>query len=165
VASEAWLSQLRLVDRFAEELASRPPRGTTLHVTADHGMVDVPESARVDVDAVPLLTDGVRVLAGEPRARHVHCLPGAVDDVLAAWQSELGDRMWVGLGAEALSAGLLGPRVSDVTRSRVGDVLAIATSDVAIVQPHAEPLLTNLVRHHGALTPDELFVSLLTHLR
>ena len=107
----------------------------------------------------------MRVLAGEPRARHVHCLPGAVDDVLAAWQSELGDRMWVGLGAEALSAGLLGTRVSDVTRSRVGDVLAIATSDVAIVQPHAEPLLTNLVGHHGALTPDELFVPLLTHLR
>ena len=165
VDSPAWLSQLRLVDRFAEELAGRLPRDTILHVTADHGMVDVPEVARVDVDTAPLLAAGVRALAGEPRARHVHCLPGAVDDVLAAWQSELGDRMWVGRGAEALSAGLLGPHVTDLTRSRVGDVLAVATGDVAVVQSRAEPSFARLVGHHGALTAEELFVPLLTQLR
>jgi len=162
VASDAWLSQLRLVDRFAEELATRLPRGTTLHVTADHGMVDVAEDARIDFDSSPALQAGVRALAGEPRARHVHCLPGATDDVLAAWRSEVGGRMWVGRGADALAAGLLGSRVTDVARSRVGDVLAIATADVALVRSQTEPLLTRLIGHHGALTEDELRVPLLT---
>lgn len=162
VNSEAWLSQLRLVDRFAEELASRLPSGTALYVTADHGMIDVSESARVDFDSSPRLAAGVRALAGEPRARHVHCLPGAVNDVLATWQSELGDRMWVGRGADAVSAGLLGVRVTDVARSRVGDVVAIATGDVAIVRSRAETLVARLLGHHGALTADELFVPLLT---
>lgn len=166
VASDAWRNQLRLVDRFAEELASRLPQGTALLVTADHGMVDVPKAAQVDVDNSPELTAGVSALTGEPRARHVHCLPGAADDVLAAWQGALSDRMWVGRGADALSAGLLGPRVTDVSRARVGDVVAVATSQVAVVRSRAEPMLTRLVGHHGALTADELLVPLLTtHLQ
>ena len=166
VASAAWCSQLRLVDRFAEELASRLPRDTTLLVTADHGMVDVAKTAQVDVDDSPELTAGVRALTGEPRARHLHCLPGAADDVLAAWQGALNGRMWVGRGADALSAGLLGPLVTDVSRSRVGDVVAVATSPVAVVRSHVEPMLTRLVGHHGALTADELLVPLLTtHLQ
>ena len=138
------------------------PRDTTLLVTADHGMVDVPKTAQVDVDDVPGLTAGVRVLTGEPRARHVHGLPGAGDDVLAAWQGALSDRMWVGRGADALSTGLLGPLVTDLSRSRVGGVVAVATSPVAVVRSRVEPLLTRLVGHHGALTADELLVPLLT---
>lgn len=161
VRSEAWRSQLRLVDRFAEELASRLPPGTTLLVTADHGMVDVEEQSRVDADSRPALWDGVRALAGEPRVRHVHCLPGAVDDVLAAWRSELGDRMWVGRGPDAIEAGLFGPRVGAVARSRIGDVLAIATGDVAVVRSTSEPQMARLRGHHGALTADELDVPLL----
>jgi hypothetical protein len=161
-ASDAWLSQLRLVDRFAEELAARLPRGTALHVTADHGMVDVPEEARVDVATCAALQAGVRALAGEPRARYVHCLPGAAQDVLAAWQAELGDRMWVGRGEDAVTAGLLGPHVTQLARSRVGDVVAVATSEVAVIHSTAEPLSSRLVGHHGALTDDELLVPLLS---
>ncbi len=162
VASDAWLSQLRLVDGFAEELAARLPRGTTLHVTADHGMVDVADRARVDFDESPILQAGVRALAGEPRARNVHCVQGAADDVLAAWRAELGDRMWVGRGGDAVAAGLLGPRVTDAARSRLGEVVAVATAEIAVVQSRAEPLLARLVGHHGALTDDERLVPLLS---
>ncbi len=161
-ASEAWLSSLRLVDRFAEELAARLPAGTTLHVTADHGMVDVPEADRVDVDELPALLEGVLALAGEPRARSIHCLPGAAEDVLATWRAELGDRMWVARGEEAVAAGLLGPRVTAAARARLGDVVAVACSPVAVVRSRAEPLTARLLGHHGALTDDELLVPLLS---
>jgi hypothetical protein len=162
VGSDAWLSQLRLVDRFAEELAARLPRGTALHITGDHGMVDVPESARVDLDSTPALRHGVRTLAGEPRARHVHCHPGAADDVLAAWTGELGDRMWVGTRADAVAAGLFGPRVTQAALDRIGDVVAIATGPVAVVRSQADPFLSRLIGHHGALTDDERLVPLLS---
>lgn len=162
VDSEAWRSQLRLVDRFAEELAGRLPAGTVLHVTADHGMVDVSVEAKVDVDSSAVLREGVRALAGEPRARHVHAVPGAATEVLARWRAELGDRMWVGSRDEAVRAGLFGPIVSPAARSRIGDVVAVATSEVAVVQWETEPRSSALLGQHGALTDDERLVPLLS---
>jgi hypothetical protein len=162
VESDAWRSQLRLVDRFAEELASRLPAGTALHVTADHGMVDVPEHDRVDADSTPSLQEGVRALAGEPRVRHVHCLPGALDDVLAAWQAELGDRMWICRGSDAVAAGMFGPVVSETARRRIGDVIAVSTGPTSVVRSVAEPMFSRLLGQHGALTDDELLIPLLS---
>ena len=163
VDSDAWRAQLRLVDRFAEELAARLPAGTALHITADHGMVDVPDESKVDADDDENgLMTGVLALAGEPRARHVHAQPGAETEVLARWQELLGDRMWVGTGADAIALGLLGPVVSPAARARTGDVVAIATGDVAVVRYRVESFFSALLGQHGALTPDELLVPLLT---
>ena len=160
--TDAWLTQLRLVDAFAEELAARVPAGATLLVTADHGMVTVAEDARVDFDASPELSEGVRAGAGGPRARHVHAEPGEADRVLAAWQARLGDLMWVGRRKDAVAAGLFGPTVSAVAEQRIGEVVAIATGDVAVVRRSVEPGFSALTGQHGALTPDELLVPLLT---
>ena len=162
VDSQAWREQLAVVDAFAEQLAARLPAGTVLHVTADHGMVDVRDEARVDADASPLLQEGVRALAGEPRARQVHTEPGAAADVLARWRAELGDRMWVVPRDEAVAAGLLGPVVSPQALARTGDVVAVATTEVAVLRPQAEPEFSALRGHHGALTDDELLVPLLS---
>ena len=163
VDSEAWRAQLRLVDAFAEQLAARLPAGTVLHVTADHGMVDVPDEGRVDLEATPSLLEDVVAVAGEPRARHVHAVPGAAEDVLARWRDALGDRMHVLRRTDAVSAGLFGPGVGPVALRRIGDVVAIArTRDVAVVQPTVERHLSALVGQHGALTDDELLVPLLS---
>ncbi|HVM26921.1 MAG TPA: alkaline phosphatase family protein [Mycobacteriales bacterium] len=161
--TDAWLSQLQLVDGFARLLAEQLPPDAVLHVTADHGMVVVPEEGRVDVDASGILQDGVVALAGEPRMRHVHTRPGAARDVLAAWTAELGDRMWIGTRDDAVAAGLFGPEVTTTARSRIGDVVAIATTpDVAVVRRSAESMLSSLPGQHGALTDDELLVPLLS---
>jgi predicted AlkP superfamily pyrophosphatase or phosphodiesterase len=162
VDSEAWRSQLRLVDAFAEELAAHLPTGTVLHVTADHGMVDVPDAARVDYDSSEVLQEGVRALAGEPRARYVHAEPGAVAEVLARWRSALGDRMWVVERDDAVAAGLFGPVVTDRARARIGDVVAVATGEVAVVRRSVEPGFSTLLGQHGALTDDEVRVPLLS---
>ena len=90
VDSAAWRAQLALVDRLVEQLVDGLPDDAALLVTADHGMLDVPADTRVDLDAEPALTEGVRVLAGEPRARYVHTEAGAEDDVLARWRELLG---------------------------------------------------------------------------
>ncbi|MDR2985326.1 MAG: alkaline phosphatase family protein, partial [Nocardiopsaceae bacterium] len=80
--SDAWQYQLAHVDKLAEQLAAAVPHGTMLYVTADHGMTDVPAAERVDVDARPELRDGLALLGGEPRARHLYCRPGAAGEVL-----------------------------------------------------------------------------------
>jgi predicted AlkP superfamily pyrophosphatase or phosphodiesterase len=94
-SSDAWRYHLGQVDRLAEHLAAAVPPGTALYVTADHGMVDVAPQDRVDVDGVPALREGVALLGGDSRARHVYAVPGAASDVLAAWREALGHRAWV----------------------------------------------------------------------
>jgi len=79
--SDAWSAQLALIDKQVELLAARLPAGTTLYVTADHGMIAPDDTVDADAEGSPL-REGVRALAGEPRMRHVHALPGAAADVL-----------------------------------------------------------------------------------
>jgi hypothetical protein len=88
-------------------------------------------------------------------------MPGAAADVLSAWCEHLADRMWVLGRDEAIAAGLFGPIVTDAARQRIGDVLAISQGAAALVRRQAEPRLSALPGHHGALTDDELLVPLL----
>ena len=82
-----------MVDAEAEQLARRLPPNVRLLVVADHGMVDSPaSSSRIDVDDRPELRDGVALLGGEARFRHLYCQRGAVDDVVATWSETSGRR-------------------------------------------------------------------------
>src|SRR5262249_9396506 len=94
-SSDAWQYQLAHADKLAEQLAPALRHGTPLYVSADHGMTDVTEADRVDVDAQADLRDGLVLLGGEPRARHLYCRPGAAGDVLRTWRELLGVRAWV----------------------------------------------------------------------
>jgi hypothetical protein len=161
--SAAWRFQLGHVDRLAEQLAGSLPAGTALHVTADHGMVDVPAEQRVDVDASPVLRSGVALLGGEPRARHLYVEPGAAADVHAAWQEHLGDEFCVVRREQAVADGWFGPvdpRVAD----RIGDVIVTPIAASAVVATAAEPRESALVGMHGSLTSADQLVPLLTHV-
>ena len=106
VASPAWSNQLAHVDKLAEQIASSLPYGSVLYVTADHGMVDVGADDRIDADEDgSMLRDGVALLGGEARLRHVYAQPGAADDVLATWREVLGERAWVMSREEAVKDG------------------------------------------------------------
>jgi Type I phosphodiesterase / nucleotide pyrophosphatase len=162
-SSDAWRYHLGHVDILAEQLAGVLPAGTVFHVTADHGMVDVPEADRVDVDAVAELRAGVALLGGEPRARHVYAVPGAAGDVLAAWREVLGHRAWVASREEAVADGWFGP-VDGWLLPRIGDVVAAPAGPWAIVATQAEPREFPLIGMHGSLTSGDQLVPLLTLL-
>jgi hypothetical protein len=132
-------------------------------VIADHGMVTVPEEARLDFDTEPALQGGVRLLGGDPRARYVYTDPGATDDVLAAWSELIGDRAWICTRDEAIEAGWFGPVVEPRIRDRIGDVIVAARGDFAVVRSQVTPKLSRLIGHHGSLTADEQLVPLLVH--
>jgi hypothetical protein len=160
--SDAWSLQLAEIDMAAAALAERLPPGAMLAVTGDHGMVDLGPLDRVDVGDVPALLAGVRVLAGEARARLVYTEPGAADDVLAAWRDVVGDRMWVVSRDQAIAAGWFGPRVSDRIRPRIGDVVAAAYGRIGVMQRTVDPAHARLIGHHGSMTPREQLVPLVT---
>lgn len=159
--SPAWRHHLAFVDMLVRRLAEVMPPDAALYVTADHGMTD--PGTRVDVDAEPALRDGVALLGGEPRARHVYASPGAAADVLAVWRERLAGQAWVMPREEAIAADLfgeIGPRMAE----RVGDVVAVPHGDLAIVATEAEPLESSLIGMHGSLVPAEQLVPLLTRL-
>jgi len=159
--SDAWSAQLALIDKQIELLAARLPPGTTLYVTADHGMTAPDDTVDADAEGSPL-RQGVKALAGEPRMRHVHVQPGAAADVLATWRDLIGERAWVLSADDAIAAGLFGPVVSPTARERIGDLVVIARGGFAVLQRNREPLFSNLIGHHGSLTDQELLVPLLT---
>ena len=143
-----WGDELEAIDRALAELAARLPRGTALHVTADHGMVDVPHEHRLDVAHEPALSAGVRHVAGEARAPQLFCRPGAIDDVVAAWRETLGDRAWV-LPREEVE--------------RIGEIVVAMRDLTAVVDSRSQrPELISLLGLHGSLTDDEIAVPLLS---
>jgi hypothetical protein len=155
VSSDEWRDHLLSVDRAAQAIHNRLPPGFGLVVTADHGMVNLGPEDRIDVADVPELMAGVRLLAGEARARHIHTRPGARDDVLAVWRDKMSDRMWVVSKEEAIGAGWFGPQVSDWVLPRIGDLVAAAFAPVGIFQREVDPLQATLIGHHGSMTPVE----------
>jgi Type I phosphodiesterase / nucleotide pyrophosphatase len=158
--SAAWQHQLTIVDRFAEELFDALPAETALIVTADHGMVDVDTANRLDVDDLPALREGVALVGGEARFRHVYAEPGASSDVLAAWRAVLGDRAAVLSREEAVDVGWFGAVEARVL-DRIGDVVASVGGDCAVEMRSVFPVEATLVGLHGALTADEMLVPLL----
>ncbi len=160
VDSDSWRAQLQLVDRMVEHIVAGLPGDAALLVTADHGMLDVPAGTRLDLDAVPDLDDGVRLLAGEPRARYVHAVPGAAADVLGRWQELLGERAWVVSREEAIASGIFGP-VDPAVAARIGDVVALARGTWALTASAREPGPSRLTAFHGSLTATELAIPLL----
>jgi len=158
--SDAWRYHLGHVDKLAEQLASAIPAGTPLYVTADHGMVDVGPADRIDADTIPGLLDGVALLGGEPRARHVYAVPGAAADVLQAWRAVIGSRAWILSREEAISAGWFGP-VEPWLADRIGDVVAAPAGSWAVIASQAEKLESSLIGMHGSLTSADQLVPLL----
>ncbi|MBA2952424.1 alkaline phosphatase family protein [Nocardioides sp. MAH-18] len=160
VASSPWLQQLSMVDAEAEQLRETLPPHVRLVVVADHGMIDSPSIARVDVDETPGLRDGVALLGGEARFRHLYCHRGAVPDVVATWQSVLGDRALVLSRDDAIGRGWFGP-VLPAVLPRLGDVLVACHGDTAILSTVDFPYEATLVGLHGSLTPDEMLIPVL----
>jgi hypothetical protein len=160
IDSAAWRVQLALIDRVVEQVVDGLPDDAALLVTADHGMLDVPADTRLDLDDRPDLADGVRLLAGEPRARYVHTEPGAAADVLARWREELGSRAWVAGREEAVASGIFGP-VDEGLAARIGDVVALARGTWALTASRRDPGPSRLAAYHGSLTQTELAIPLL----
>jgi hypothetical protein len=158
--SDAWYYQLAHVDKLAEQIAGALPGGSALYVTGDHGMVDVAPDDRIDVDALPQLREGVALLGGDSRARHVYARPGAAGDVLAAWRETLGSRAWVLPRDEAIKEGWFGP-VEAGMAARIGDVVAAPAGGYAIVATEAEPRESAMIGLHGSLASSDQLVPML----
>lgn len=162
VGSWQWGDQLEAFDAELRRLVRSLPRGASVVLTADHGMVDVDLVQRWDVGTTPALAADVALVAGEPRALHVHLDDGAdLDAAHDRWSDVLGDAAVVLRKDDAIGAGLFGP-VADHVRPLLGDLVVATTGRATVVDSRTQtPASLTLVGVHGSLTPTEVRVPLL----
>jgi hypothetical protein len=160
--SEQWEHQLEELDATLKRLHASLPAGTTILLTADHGMLDVPEQHRTDYSTDPALMDGVRHTAGEPRMVHLYLEEGGNRErLLDAWRARFGGRIWAFTREQAISAGLFG-QVRPAVERRIGDVMIAARDSLALYDTRrSRPTAMEVVGQHGSLTKAEREVPLL----
>jgi hypothetical protein len=161
IGSDEWHAAAASVDALLTRLLEALPAGAALLVTADHGGLNVPATARLDLDAHPRLTAGIRVVAGEPRVRYLHTEPGATADVLATWTEVLGSWAVVRSREETVASGIFGP-VNPHHLARIGDVVVTCSHEAAVLATsHEPPETARLIGFHGAATAAEMAIPLI----
>lgn len=161
-ASDDWADALEEVDAAVAGLSRGLAGRVGAFLTADHGMHDVPEHARLVIPADSELWRGVAHLAGEHRMLHLHADDETDPVELAArWLAAEGERAWVATRQEAIDAGWFG-EVAPAIAPRIGDVLVAARKTVAYYTEAAYAgHAGRMVGQHGSWTPTETRVPLL----
>ena len=158
VASDAWIGQVEQFDAGLSTLLRGLPGGVRTVLTADHGMINVERDSIVDVAATPALREGVRIVAGETRAAHVHAQEGCASEVEARWREALGESAWIvsrsqmpALIGEGSGASIIGDLLV-LSRGRGGVVDSRTQSASAIAMPGI----------HGSVTSTEMRIPVVT---
>jgi hypothetical protein len=161
VGSDQWHTAATNVDALLSRLLDALPTNAAVLVTADHGGINVPPDARIDLDADPRLAAGIRVVAGEPRVRYLHTEPGAAGDVQAVWGELLDGCATVYSREQAAATGMFGP-VTAQHSERLGDVVVVCSGDAAVLaSAHEPPEAARLVGFHGGDTAEEMAIPLI----
>ena len=157
VDSPHYRAELVAADRFAEHLARQLPAGTRLVITADHGLLDCPDT--IDLEELTALWSGVSRVAGEPRLRHVYTQPGSRTETVDRWRDVLGPAATVVDRGQAVSDGWFGD-VTDDAHERLGDVIVVAEGRHRLALPGQDAGVSSLIGQHGAMSPEEMTVPL-----
>jgi hypothetical protein len=162
--SPEWTNWLEILDDAVRTLAeSAGPRDGVL-VTADHGVLDIPEHSHVYFDSSPELLGGIRHVAGEPRCLQLHFEPDASDAqrerTIAAWREAEGARAWIATRQEAVAAGWFGDVRPEVA-PRIGDLLVAARKNLAYYDGRSLGHGKAMVGYHGSFSPAETQIPLL----
>ena len=152
VASDAWIGQVEQFDAGLSALLRGLPGGVRTVLTADHGMINVERDSIVDVAATPALREGVRIVAGETRAAHVHAQEGRAEEVEARWREALGESAWI------LSRSQMPALIGDGSgASIIGDLLVLSRGRGGVVDSRTQSASAIAMPGiHGSMTSTEM---------
>ncbi|MCU1583519.1 MAG: alkaline phosphatase family protein [Microbacteriaceae bacterium] len=164
--SPEWIEELEELDRVVREFVPTLRRGEGMVLTADHGVLDVPHTSHILFDTDESLIDGIRFIAGEPRALQLHFEPDASEEhranVLERWRSSEGARSWIVSRREAIDSGWFGPVVAEEVEQRIGDIIVAARKEVAYYDSRVTHRSgRSMIGQHGSWSAEESGVPLL----
>ena len=143
-ASDEFSEAMRLASGIWDEIVRGLPPGVAVLGTADHGLMEVTDSDKVAIRDRRF--DDLR-LAGDPRGVQVWGDEGLAHELAAFTGGQLVDPI-----------PLLGPGLTDVARSRLGEKLLLAPPGKVIVPRGFDKRLRC---YHGGLSPEEIEIPLL----
>lgn len=163
VGSEAWTRRLEDLDQQLRALDGVVRADEGLIITADHGMVDIPDEKKLMVPEGSPLLESVVAWGGEPRVAQLYVDTGAqADNVASVWRDAVGEDALVLTREQVLHARLFGAVAPEV-EARIGDVLVIATSDVAFYRSEVASVQSmRMIGQHGSVTPAEREIPVVT---
>jgi len=163
VQSGKWLEVLEVVDSGVRRLTAALGRSDAALLTADHGIVDVPQHAHIYLDEVGFDWGKVALVGGDPRVNFMYLTDSADSSGLrATLEKRLGESVVVFSREEAVQAGLYGPKVSNVALDRMPELFVMANKKVALYHRDYAPRKSlEMIGQHGALSPQELSIPLL----
>lgn len=165
VDSPEWLEQVEELNLAMRRLAERLPAHVLILLTADHGMVDIPEEGRIDYSQDVELLENIEMTAGEPRNVQLYLKdksPDAKKKVLDAWATRWGDQAWVVDVDTLYDNGYFGEYLTDEAKARIGDIIVACREPIALYDMrHYKPHALKMVGQHGSLTEAETQIPLL----
>ncbi len=154
---EHYDAELVAVERLVCDLIDLLPSRAAILITADHGHVETGGDVTTPHRAVLAETS---MQSGEGRFRWFHARPGRHAALLEALSTHHGHQAWIRTRDEAISEGWYGPKVTDMARARMGDVMVAPWGTLAFLDP-ADSGPYSLVGRHGSVTSAEMLVPLL----
>lgn len=162
VSSHAWASKLEEVDAELSRLAGSLSKDVALIVTADHGIIDIPQHAHVAYGGTDGSMAHVVAVGGEPRCLQLYVEKDSpIGDVITQWSNLLGDYAYVVTREQMVTSGWLGTVLPE-NEDRLGDVFVLARKDVVFFDAN-DPTnkARKMIGHHGGISPAELRIPLL----
>jgi hypothetical protein len=158
------LGVLNEIDREVARLHSELGGRARIALTADHGFLDAPQTARHRIRVSDSVMEHLRYPpSGDARVLYMHLREDAEEPVREFFSRQFGERFILITTDEAECLELFGPgKLSPLARSRMGDMIAISTGlDVIEYRSAggAGRIITETSQHSG-LTPQEMRVPL-----
>ncbi len=160
--SEKWVQQLELVDSELKKLISlvQPNRGVLL--TADHGVIDVPNEGHIYLDECQVLSGRLLDVGGDPRATFLYFAPEVeiqgMKRELRAW---LGETAHVVDVSELVEAGLYSSDVLAHSNIKPDLVVLAGTKRATYHRNFAKPASLNMIGQHGGVSVEEITIPIL----
>ena len=160
VDSDKWLGLLEELDGIVREFAGKLPKAAGALITADHGIVDVPQTAHINLEHAGV--DEIRHYGGDTRCGYLYLESGAdADAARSLLQQYCGSAVTVVTPPELVASGWMKPYASSAERL-APDLVLLANKDVAVYhRDFSSRKSYSMVGHHGSWSAAELQIPIL----
>lgn len=159
--SNHWVDQLERVDAAVTDFLRAAPSNYGLILTADHGMIDIPEENHVLLDDLPGFNENIVMVAGEPRFRHLYLADSNAATELCEKFESASATLWALTREQAVATGYFGP-VSEQVLDRVGEIVMIPKQEYALASRLDTHYPITMIGQHGGILAAEREIPVIT---
>lgn len=156
------IAVFRRLDLLAKQLSKGLCQGSKLIVSADHGLLDIEESAKYILrEGEPILECLLTPPSGEPRNPVFHVKDGCMERFRHLFEEQFFESFEL-IESRKLQA-LLGGELRPVAKSRFGDFVGAALGPSVIhYRTGQDKRRPAFIGYHGGLTPEEMRIPLIS---